>query len=121
MNPEIKKQWVDALRSGTYLQGKGKLRSGNGEFCCLGVLCDLHAKATKTPWGGGVYAAEYLGHSGVLPDAVISWAGLQQLAPNFHGGSCGRIGTGKNPESLVSLNDEGRSFKEIADMVEEKF
>lgn len=30
------KKWSAALRSGTYTQGEGKLRSGNS-FCCLGV------------------------------------------------------------------------------------
>ena len=44
MNPEIKAKWVAALRSGEYKQAKGQLRIGNS-FCCLGVLCNLHAQA----------------------------------------------------------------------------
>ena len=33
--------WLAALRSGKYVQGKGRLREDDS-FCCLGVLCDVH-------------------------------------------------------------------------------
>lgn len=45
MNPEIKQQWVDALRSGEYPQSTNYLRDKTG-WCCLGVLTDLFIKAT---------------------------------------------------------------------------
>lgn len=37
-------EWVEALRSGEYQQGKGRLRridDGEVSHCCLGVGCDL--------------------------------------------------------------------------------
>ena len=34
------KQWVQALRSGEYHQGHGRLKNAD-EYCCLGVLCDI--------------------------------------------------------------------------------
>lgn len=42
INPEFKKLWIDALRSGAYLQGHCTLydpaqNNGAGGFCCLGV------------------------------------------------------------------------------------
>lgn len=40
MDAELKNKWLDALRSGRYAQGQGKLRAAD-KFCCLGVLCDL--------------------------------------------------------------------------------
>lgn len=43
MKKEIAMRWIEALRSGKYMQGKGRLRSFYDEFCCLGVLCNLHA------------------------------------------------------------------------------
>jgi len=43
MNPRIKQRWLDALRSGEYKQTMENLQDMNG-FCCLGVLCDLHAQ-----------------------------------------------------------------------------
>ncbi len=41
MNRELKKRWVEALRSGQYKQGQKQLRPDADTFCCLGVLCDL--------------------------------------------------------------------------------
>lgn len=41
MNKELKQQWIEALRSGKYKQGKGVLRTFSDHFCCLGVLCDV--------------------------------------------------------------------------------
>ena len=41
MNKQLRDEWVRALRSGEYEQGRGRLRKGNGEdakYCCLGVL-----------------------------------------------------------------------------------
>jgi hypothetical protein len=46
MDAEIKRKWVEALRSGEYAQGHQTLRDETGAMCCLGVLahiqgCDL--------------------------------------------------------------------------------
>lgn len=49
MNPEIKKRWVEALRSGKYAQTTGALHRKFDEprnhtsagFCCLGVLREV--------------------------------------------------------------------------------
>jgi len=44
MDAELKQKWIDALRSGEYVQGKYKLRSASEYWCCLGVLCDVCGK-----------------------------------------------------------------------------
>lgn len=44
MTPELFDQWIEALESGKYAKGIGKLRTrecGAKFYCCLGVLCDL--------------------------------------------------------------------------------
>lgn len=46
MDAKIKSDWLAALRSGKYPQGKTFLLDGDGNYCCLGVLatiqgCDL--------------------------------------------------------------------------------
>ena len=44
MNPDMKKKWVEALRSGKYVQGSGSLRYttySGAKHCCLGVLCEI--------------------------------------------------------------------------------
>jgi hypothetical protein len=45
MNAQVKAEWVAALRSGKYQQGKGALkrkkRNGVIHHCCLGVLLEV--------------------------------------------------------------------------------
>lgn len=38
---EQKQKWIEALRSGSYEQGKSCLRNEEGNYCCLGVLADV--------------------------------------------------------------------------------
>lgn len=42
--------WVDALRSGKYVQGQGALiqeRAGYAQYCCLGVACEVALSDVK--------------------------------------------------------------------------
>ena len=103
MNPEIKQQWTAALRSGEYKQAVAALRNENA-FCCLGVLCDLHSKATGTAWRDN----EYGGREDVLPNLVAEWAGLLDANPIPPGETL----------SLAELNDRGDTFAQIADLIE---
>lgn len=36
-------KWLEALRSGEYVQGKGALKAHDNKdrYCCMGVLCDV--------------------------------------------------------------------------------
>lgn len=36
-----RRRWIKALRSGEYRQGHGMLRDYQGQFCCLGVACEV--------------------------------------------------------------------------------
>ena len=111
MKTEIATLWINALLSGDYKQVKGKLHSESG-FCCLGVLCDLFKKETnKGRWkmGEEEHAQFYIGEeiaTGVLPEAVVDWAGLDSNIGKFHAGP-----------SLIILNDGGKSFAEIAEII----
>ncbi len=111
MNPEIKAKWVAALRSGEYKQATGRLRVDDS-FCCLGVLCDLHAKFTGTVWWQNENRQfEYKGQRQILPEPVIEWAAIpHEFGDNIylhHKRIC-----------LSAENDEGVSFAEIADIIE---
>ncbi len=105
MKPEIKQKWIDALRSGEYVQGRRALQR-DGKFCCLGVLCNLHAKETNEAWkemgGGNIY---YLGMRETLPVEVFTWSGLNVESFLQH--------------ELIEANDEGIDFAQIADMIED--
>jgi hypothetical protein len=103
MNPEIKAKWLEALRSGKYKQAEGRLKV-NDTFCCLGVLCDISG---LSKWDGDYY----LNCVSVLPDEVAEWSGLGDKSPNV------KEASGRN-RSLAGLNDDGNSFKEIADLIE---
>ena len=50
LNPRIKQLWLDALRSGEYVQGKYILRSNQNTYCCLGVLGDVCVKENLAKW-----------------------------------------------------------------------
>jgi hypothetical protein len=109
MKPEVKAEWVKALRSGEYRQGTHALRSLTDKFCCLGVLCELAVKAgvTQAPVPSGP-SYEYEGAYAVPPASTQEWSGLIDQGP----------GSGAVSE-LIGANDRGKTFAEIADMIEE--
>jgi hypothetical protein len=106
MNENAKK-WVAALRSGEYLQARTHLRREYG-FCCLGVACDLYAKShPEADWERRGNLFRFMGELGTLPNPVRKWIGLTD--------SCGIYNFS---HFLVTDNDEGKSFNEIADIIE---
>lgn len=111
MKPEIAKLWVDALRSGEFKQTTKCLEDKNGN-CCLGVLCriainqGLNLKIKRlalTRFGEEM-------KSQVPPEEVTKWAGLHDDNPDV-------VNEGRQ-RSLAELNDNGRTFAEIADIIE---
>ena len=107
MKQNILQKWVRALRSGRYKQVQTKLKhtdhKGVTRYCCLGVLCDLYSKEKGIKWKGDAY----INRTGVLPTAVIRWAGLENSNPKIT-----RI------NNASQLNDNGKRFKTIARLIE---
>ena len=91
--------WAAALRSGKYKQGQTSLRPEEDRFCCLGVLCDLGESKAWSPSGVGYY---FKGVWGSLPTEVYDEVGLYP----------------HEEADLVSANDNGYSFAQIADYLE---
>ena len=112
MHEHIKKLWVDALRSGNYRQGARHLRCG-GSYCCLGVLCDLHDQSKNGP--GWANDWTYLGYGARLPLEVCKWAAITREILDF---PCGLTDVSVEIK-LSQMNDEGASFDEIADFIEQ--
>lgn len=119
MNPKIKKLWIEALRSGKYRQVDGELRgktkSGKTGFCCLGVLCNLHAQAHPEIAMNEFDPSRYLGAVAVLPTAVQRWADLDES---------GTLPTtvefnGADYDTLYELNDDGMKFGKIANVIDQ--
>ena len=137
MNKTIAMKWVKALRSGKYKQGEAylcQITSKGKKHCCLGVLTEMYQAEQKAKkkkalptkvgkiyhdasfdvvkYGGGEYAAEG------LPVAVRRWAGIEgRLGELF---DVGLDGVGVY-ESLSRMNDEGHSFKKIANFIEKNY
>lgn len=115
MNKQIKKVWIDALRSGKYKQGKEAMYE-DGTHCCLGVLAEIYATAelgmpTKDARANmpalclgytvGWYDEE---HDEFPATPIRSWAGIKFITV----------------KKLASMNDDGKTFTEIADYIEKK-
>lgn len=110
MTPQLKQEWVEALRSGEYTQGKQalctELQDGSEEWCPLGILVDiavcddweLEQSKYQLPWGRWTMH----GDAGVLSEDV-----------------CEEIGLSFTTSRLVAeMNDMGRSFEYIASWIE---
>lgn len=127
MNPEVKKLLVEALRSGEYRQTKGYLQVTEQVtdrapgFCCLGVLSelardveDLNIDVRSESAHNGV-VLEYFSNKEDqneyhyersrtdLIETITEWSGINDLMS-----SC-----------LMGMNDNGVTFVEIADLIEE--
>lgn len=118
MKKEVMQKWVEALRSGKYVQGTHVLCNSNYEYCCLGGLCDLYknklnVEQTFSPVkNNNVFTFD--GDSISLPNQVIYLAGIKQEYGQFRD---------KNNQlnSLAILNDNGYSFNELADIIDANY
>jgi hypothetical protein len=110
---ELRRKWLEALRSGNYHQGTGYLkREKNGgviQYCCLGVLCEvagLESKLAETRVG----MHSFEGSRKFLPPSVMVKVGLVSA-----GGDSRKATT----PSLSALNDSGYDFAYIARYIED--
>lgn len=121
MNPSVKRQLLEALRSGDYIQCFGTLRLDNNitKYCIMGVLCKLHqhdCHITKRHWRSyrpTTNSYSYM-HDSALHENVAKWAGFPSTNPYLTLPD-GRI------RSLMYINDSLKlPFNEIADLIEEQ-
>lgn len=117
MPEHIKKLWLDALRSEKYPQGQCTLKNEQG-YCCLGVLAHL-LKENDIPLPPDMEIHEgerdlYINSRTMrdvsfLPVRLADGLGLAEHHQT----------NGKTLQRyLASLNDEGATFKAIADEIE---
>ena len=88
------REWVAALRSGEYKQGKGQLKDNGGRYCCLGVEAEIHNLES------------------------ISEMYLRSPDGNFT--SCLKMPS-KLQDDLANMNDGSAVFTDIADYLEKGF
>lgn len=102
---ELRKKWVDALRSGKYKQGTGCLRNTSNHFCCLGVLCDIYGEGLWISAGkNDQYFFDLYNEqtAEILPNYILNAVGISS----------------NDQEALMAMNDSGDSFESIAKVLE---
>lgn len=119
-------KWIAALRSGDYSQGRSRLRTQEG-YCCLGVACEVYRQETgEGQWLGDTVGGHFLFRtsaetvSAFLPGPVCDWLGVihDNGARDDTDGLNDADRYNSDLRPLSSLNDGGRSFEEIADILE---
>ena len=127
--------WVKALLSGDYEQDTSYLKTDDG-FCCLGVLCNLEG----TEWSEETKPGErgYVISGTVVDDSPGEAEGLTVHLMERYGlnGVQGQLNdtiywiegewqrevpseqySYSSYDGLAEANDDGRSFKDIADLI----
>lgn len=117
MKHSIARQWVKALRSGKFKQGKGNLVSKDHEgkaHCCLGVLCAI------SPWKNTYdRMGDEENKNAYTPEKVMKWADLGDKRGVVPHPNSTIIGLTTN---LTKLNDEEKfTFEQIADVIEKNY
>lgn len=105
------REWVTALRSGEYKQGKGSL-CGNEWFCCLGVAADVGGALNDM----GCLMVQFQDGQDSYREpgefAGVAYDDLEKICPGIHG-------------ELIEMNDalvDGKhvnDFNAIADHIRE--
>lgn len=150
LKPEVKKLWLDALRSERYAQAQKRLMKpeyeGKPKACCLGVLCDVMMKEglIEGEWKSVSLMGETRlsfvtpnGSNTLLPPEDVIRAAFDMpkeafdrsvvtvhrtFATKLRNNSkfCRGVLLDDHDARLFELNDNGASFAEIADIIEEK-
>jgi hypothetical protein len=107
LDPEFKKKWLEALRSGKYKQGKNVLYDAETNcFCCLGVagdLCEIPKEKLIEVGCKILSAKEFRGYK--IPLALSERDYTQD----------------ELQRELAEMNDNGKTFLQIADHIEANF
>lgn len=101
---QVYDHWIASLENGTYDQGQGRLRNPRNGFCCLGVLCDLASKDGGPDWANNGYMPTIMEEGYNLPPMIAKYIGISY----------------QDADTLASANDNGKSFKTIAQMIRTK-
>jgi hypothetical protein len=112
LKPAIKARWLEALRSGKIKQARSALRKGDS-MCCLGVLCNLHAEDHPDFAAGQHNKRVYDDQDQVPSLRVLKWA-----FEDWKEYGAEAVYLPGMEASLAEKNDQGASFKQIADLIE---
>jgi hypothetical protein len=120
MDQRIKKLWIKALRSGEFKQCRGQLCKDD-KYCALGVLSILALLEGVCTFdevdGVGLFDHRRF----TLSFNVMKWAGIAQEDEKFldHEEHKVIIFVNDLKTTILELNDSGKTFKEIANYIED--
>lgn len=103
---DILEEWLEALRSGKYVQAFVRERTYDNRFCAIGILNDILVKNKfglweKRDYGFGPFYSFRDSYDGSIDNAFLAWQ-LDLTASN-----------------VIKMNDDSRfSLKQIADEIE---
>ena len=99
----LRERWIAALRSGEYKKSTSSLKTNDGTaFCCLGVLAEL---VDPNGWADG---------GGIRGDR-LQWRGQSYYVSEEEGVPGLPLEASRK---LAVMNDNGKTFPEIADYIE---
>jgi hypothetical protein len=124
-------EWLEALRSGKYQQGREYLHkvdsNNNNYYCCLGVACVISDRViaqTSEPSFRGNMIVAYDHQTDTLPSKVKLELGLStnlgEFIQNEDTIAITKLGVRGVETSLAALNDNGATFEQIAQIIELK-
>ena len=126
MNRELGQKLVEALRSGKYPKGKGKLcrinlNTGKAEYCCLGVLCEILEIPKVVYNRSSEPILTYGGSSDYLVGEVLMKSTLATQEGAFSGRTLTdeQIIYGKlRPAALTHINDISDTWEPVIEAIE---
>jgi hypothetical protein len=105
-NKFLSETWPEALESQEFKQGKFELLDDEGNYCCLGVACELLSRLrllSRKEWQ----------NANSLPDKAIALLNITDLG-TFNS-------TKRQVVTLSEFNDRGKSFNQIAKSIRSAF
>lgn len=108
LHPKVKSKWTNALRSGKFDQSKKVLRNKKTKgMCCIGVLCHIYGATNEELDGNNILPFQEQFNINVLPKSCEVLSNRTSINKSSHW------------VILARMNDNGYSFNEIADYIEE--
>ena len=109
-------EWLAALRSGKYKQGRMYLRDNNDNYCCLGIACEVAGVESEIKQVSyDTLQAHFYQSSAMSLDKNIQ---------RYYGLRSG-IGDPVNRNKLITLSDlndlKKLTFSQIADIIEDNW
>lgn len=130
----LMRQWIEALKSDTYRRGEYLLRNDSNEYCSLGVMCDISGLGRWERISPNTAADALLqdgerwfyvidgepveeDHHQVPPKKVFEHFGFERCVTVKALDADGSV----IESDVMDLNDGGRSFLEIAELLEHTY